>query len=295
MRFLLKSDARRFLPLKLTAKRMKAGAGSVRVSKNTRNAENETLNANHNLTKSWGQQCSPNCGCVLRFETNIDERQQITDCNYVAKSVVTSFNGDRLIPMLSTRMGRPMLQECKCKTLHKLANSVTSYLSNKRWDHVQGMNEFTFTRSSAAFRHAVLAEHDLSRSDTHCFDVVEEAFSGMIKGIIPKKRRFDSPFGKHLAAEILQRPVVVQQTSNTQNQTIKNVRPSDHQGLGVDRNSVFLSTHKTIANLGMFDIDSETWSNEGECDREDIGIDPKNDQFDWVSYVDELNMIDDSA
>lgn len=284
---------------------------SARILESTCDVENQIVNINHNLTKSWGQQCSPSCGCVLRFETKTDERQQIVDCNYVAKSVVTTIdrkNGGRLTPVYTTRMSRPMLQECKCQSLHALAKHVTSYLPNKSWDHVQGMNDFTFTRSSIAFRHAVLSEHGLSRTDTHCFDVVEEAFTGMFNGNVPSKRRINAPFEKILAAECLQRPLVVHycstrrnhledaiQTSQPRDQRIENSNDSDHRRLGVDRNRIFMSTPKTMAMLGMFDINTENWLDEDEYDRGETAMDSKIDQFDWVSYVDELHMVDDSA
>jgi hypothetical protein len=310
MRFLLNHHARRSVAIKSTMNTNKSVKVSATASKSPDDTENNIVNTNHNLTKSWGQQCSPNCGCVLRFETKIDERQRIVDCNYVAKSVVTTIdkeNGGRLTPVYTTRMSKPMFQECKCKSLHVLAKNVTSYLPNKRWDHVQSMNDFAFMRSSIAFRHAVLSEHDLPRTDTHCFDVVEEAFTGMFNGNVPSKRRINAPFEKVFAAECLQRPLEVHYCKtkrNYQEDTLQMPRPrelrtenssdSDHRRLGVDRNRT-MSTPKTIAALGMFDINAENWLDEDEYDNGETAVHSKNDKFDWVSYVDELHMVNDSA
>jgi len=287
---------------------VKESATALRI---TGDAENKIVDSTHNLTKSWGQQCSPSCGCVLRFETKTDERQRIVDCNYVAKSVVTTAdkkNGGRLRPVYTTRMSRPMFQDCKCQSIHALARHVTSYLPNKRWDHVQGVNDFTFTRSSIAFRHAVLSAHGLPRTDTHCFDVVEEAFTGMFNGNVPSKRRINAPFEKILAADCLQRPLVTHncitktnhikdslQTSRLRVQRIENNSDLNHWKLGVDSNRIFMSTSKTMATLGMFDINAGNWMDKDEYDRGDNAMDSKIDQLDWVSYVDELHMVDDSA
>lgn len=308
MRFLLNHNARRSVGIKATMKTKKSVKESATVLQSALDVENDSMDSN--LTKAWGQQCSPSCGCVLRFETKTDARQRIVDCNYVAKSVVTTIdkdNGGRLAPVYTTRMSRPMFQECKCESLHALATQVTSYLPEKRWDHVQGMNNFISGRSSIAFRHAILSEHGLPRSDTHCFDVVEEAFTGMFNGNVPSKRRINAPFEKMLVAESLQRPLVhycktrknyveeTPQISNPRDQTTENRSVSDHGRLGVDRNRIFMSTPKTLTSLGMFDINAESWLDEEEYHQGGSATDSENNQFDWVSYVDELYMADDSA
>lgn len=268
----------------------------------------EINTVNTNLTKSWGQQCSPSCGCVLRFETETDESERIVHSSYVAKTVVTTIdkdNGGRLRPVKSTRKSKPMFQECECQSLHALANLVTRYLPNKRWDHVRNMNNFAFVRSSSAFRHAVLSEHDLPRTDSHCFDVVEEAFAGLVNGYAPPKRRINAPFERIVAAECLQRPLLIKteqdyledalQISNPRDPTIENQSESNNGKLGVDRNRIFMSTSKTSSTLGMFDINGENWLDEDENDGGESAMNPRNNQFDWVSYVDELHMVDDSA
>ena len=309
MRFLLnKTNARRSGVLASHLKTKRPIKESTSIVTGNCDAENDIPNGN--LTRSWGQQCSPSCGCVLRFETKTDERQRIVDCSYVAKSVVTTIdkeNGGRLTPVYTTRMSRPMFQECQCESLHSLAKHVTNYLPNKRWDNVQGMNNFTFQRSSIAFRHAVLSEHELPRSHTHCFDVVEEAFTGMLNGNVPSKRRQNAPFEKVLAAECLQQPLVhycktkmnyvedTGQTTLSRDQINGKHSGSGLGALGVDRNRISMSTPKTMTALGMFDINAENWFDEEDCHRGGTTLDRNDNEFDWVSYVDELYMADDSA
>mmetsp|Transcript_2417 Transcript_2417/g.5250 ORF Transcript_2417/g.5250 Transcript_2417/m.5250 type:complete len:305 (+) Transcript_2417:159-1073(+) len=304
MRFLLNA-ARRSVVGKSTLRTNKMANKSVAKPASTKSPYAE------DVTKSWGQQCSPSCGCVLRFEARVDHSQRIIDCNYVAKSVVATIdqeNGGKLRPLYTTRMNRPMLQECKCQSVHALANSVTSYVLNKRWSHIQGMNDFELTRSSVAFRHAVLAENNLPRKDTHCFDVVEEAFTGMINGKVPSKRRIDAPFKKILAAECLQSPSVVHycQTKKDYVEEKRQLNPLQlhrrrMQGkadarLGVDKNRIFMSTSKTMSTLGMFDINSENWLDEDEYDRGEHTMNGNTSgHFDWVSYVDDLQLVNDSA
>lgn len=309
MRFLLKHDACRSIAKNLTkmgTKTRKSTKGPVMVTKGSCITEKDIVSTEDKLTKSWGQQCSPSCGCVLRFETITDERQMIVDCRYVAKSVVTKIdkeNGGRLTPVYSTRKNKPMLQECKCRSLHALANHVTSYLPSNRWNHVQDMNNFTSNRSSIAFRHAVLSEHGLPRTDTHCFDIVEEAFTGLFNGRIPSKRRINEPFGEILAAEYLQRQPLFPHDRSKRNyedtpphdQRLGTIDGAKQQGIGANSNRMFMSTPQTISELGMFDIDTENLLDESQCDRGAATADSESNEFDWVSYVDEQYLVSDLA
>lgn len=277
MRFLLNNSARRSVARQSNGETKSLLKNSTKILKSTRDTEPKVANTNDNLSKSWGQRCSPSCGCVLRFETETDERQYIVGCNYVAKSVVATIdkkNSGSLTPVHTTRLNKPMFQECECQSLHTLAKLVTSYLPNKRWDHILCMNEFKSTRSSIAFRHTVLSEHDLPRTDTHCFDTVEEALSGMLNGDVPPKRRINLPFEKVLTAELLQRPPMFQHSRSEgdfKGDAIKLSQPGDQ----IIDNHICMSTPKTIASLGIFDIDSETWSEEDECNTIEFEIDSK--------------------
>eukprot|EP00980_Cylindrotheca_fusiformis_P005011 scaffold1062_cov130-Cylindrotheca_fusiformis.AAC.17 len=233
--------------------------------------------------KSWGQQCSPTCGCVIRFETQIDPTTQtITGSQYHAKSVVAraSKDGKRLEPVLTTRNQKPMFRECNCSTLHTLAQEISSYLPDKKLDRVRNLSQFTFTRSSTAFRHAVLVEKELPRKDTHCFDVVEEAFTAMIKGKIVAQRRNKKDFQHTLISEM------------------RKLYQSDGAAeIGSDTVRLSLSSPRSMSTLKMFDINSEFWENEYDQHLQDgkDTTDVARKRLDWISYVDEMYENEESA
>jgi NifU-like protein involved in Fe-S cluster formation len=252
---------------------------------------------NADLKRSWGQQYSPDCGCVVRFETMVDPRtQRIFEAKYHSKALITTIdkdNGGRLAPVYTTRTRQPMFQKCKCDTVHALSKLVTSYLPNKRMDQIRGMNEFTFTRSSLAFRHAVLAENNLPRHHTHCFDVVEDAFTGVVNNTIPARRIVDANYQIMLRAEYREEPVVVRsinrgrvEDGSTNKQEKEYFHPrSPVASLGADRNRLSMSSPRTMTTLRMFDINAEYWDEE-EHARESAKQSSQY-RFDWVSYVDE--------
>jgi len=145
-------------------------------------------------SKTWGQQCSPRCGCVVRFECELNESNKIVSSKYNAKTVMTKsdqVNGGKLQPILThhSKYPRPMLQNCTCNTLHKLASSISKNINHCSLEEVRNMTEFKGIRSSEAFRHAALHNNNLSTTDTHCFDVVEEAFTAMVRGNMLSARR----------------------------------------------------------------------------------------------------------
>jgi hypothetical protein len=116
--------------------------------------------------KSWGQQCSNHCGCVLRFEMTAtrDCRDSSFDivhqASYRANTILctttntptpinmksssllssssivpseseahyASHQHKRLVPILS-RKGRPMMMDCHCTTLHHLAQATIDYIT----------------------------------------------------------------------------------------------------------------------------------------------------------------------
>jgi hypothetical protein len=163
------------------------------------------------------------------------------------------------------------------------------------------MNNFTFTRASPAFRHAVLAEHNLPRHDTQCFDVVEEAFSGMISKKIPGKRRLNAEYQKILKAEYLQKPFFIHHCPIT-NKYEEGHRRHDHQnqngsgkssGFGTDKNRLAMSSPRAMSTLRMFDINAEYWDDE-EIAKETVKRSTLN-RFDWVSYVDQQYENEDQS
>jgi hypothetical protein len=53
-----------------------------------RNRQQQSDEDQDTAIQAWGQQCSPNCGCTVRFETTIDptDHYQITSASYHAKN-----------------------------------------------------------------------------------------------------------------------------------------------------------------------------------------------------------------
>jgi hypothetical protein len=167
-------------------------------------------------------------------------------------------------------------------------------------DQIRSMNDFTFTRASPAFRHAVLAEHQLPRNDTHCFDVVEEAFTGMINNTVPSRRRLNADYQKLLNAECLERPYVVHYSRLNNKYAEEHTKfggrstgIGDNTGFGTDKNRLSLSSPKTMSTLRMFDINAEYWDEEELAKESAKNL--RNKRFDWVSYVDEMYENEESA
>eukprot|EP00566_Odontella_aurita_P021229 CAMPEP_0113567644 /NCGR_PEP_ID=MMETSP0015_2-20120614/23393_1 /TAXON_ID=2838 /ORGANISM="Odontella" /LENGTH=221 /DNA_ID=CAMNT_0000470067 /DNA_START=302 /DNA_END=963 /DNA_ORIENTATION=+ /assembly_acc=CAM_ASM_000160 len=148
---------------------------------------------------SWGQRCSPVCGCVVRFESTSDATTgRIRTAEYTARSVVASSSeapgGDgalRLRPQTAERKGRPLLTECECRTLHAVASALTSHLPGRTMDAVRNSSEFDGFRSSESFRRAALSSMGLTPtpSSGRCYDLVEEAFVAAVRGYVPGPRR----------------------------------------------------------------------------------------------------------
>lgn len=260
-------------------------------------------------TKSWGQQCSTDCGCIVRFETTVDaDTQRIVHATYHTKSVLTiadKYNTGKnyyLMPIYTMRTHRIMFQECKCETVHSLASTIASYLPGKNIDQIKNMTDFTFTRASPAFRHAVLVENNLPRHHIHCFDVVEEAFTGMVHKTIPGRRRVNAEFQKILRAECLQKPLIVRSLhrrgrsgSNTKKYySEEHVHPiSSIEGMGADKNRLSISSSRTSSTLRMFDINAEYWDDIEYASEK--SKQSRMNRLDWVSYVDELYENEESA
>jgi len=132
---------------------------------------------------------------VVRFEATLDpSTNKFTSASYQAKAVVVfqtkhdESGNINLRPAKTLRNNRLMLQPCQCESLHALASQVTHYLPNRNALAFRSSMEFSGIRSSPAFRHTALARQGLSTKNTHCFDVVEEALTAMVKGYMPKSR-----------------------------------------------------------------------------------------------------------
>ena len=201
MRFLLN-------PVRTAAKSTaKSARGARKETPEMVGGVTSTIDTSTNISdrnKVWGQQCSPTCGCVVRFETAVDpESRTIIDAKYYAKSVISIKKDGILQPVYTNRTGKPMFKDCDCKTIHDLGRKMSAYLPKKNIDNIRNMTEFSSRRSSPSFRHAVLAEHGHPRKNTHCFDVLEEAFTAMVRGNMPKQRENNMSYRRKLLADVI--------------------------------------------------------------------------------------------
>ena len=192
MRFLLHRTARKGLP---KAQKPRRGGGSNQGAtvfvggKREADTHHVTENCGDGHVLQWGQQCSPNCGCVVRFQATVHpETHRYESIDYVARRVITCHSSGRG-PTLQTAKGRPMLKDCNCGTLHHLAAQATHHLQGKTTSQAMNMLEFHSTRSSASFRKTALAVQGLPPTDTGCYDVMEEALTAMVKGYMPPFRQ----------------------------------------------------------------------------------------------------------
>ena len=176
-------------------------------------------NCESDISRTFGQQCSPNCGCIVRFEANIDHNSnnRIISMTYDAKAVVSivsksSKHGTMTLSPIFTESHskKPLLSDCKCKTVHSLAKNVVETLQQMTLSQAQNQLEFLGVRSSPAFRYTVLRKHDLLPGNAlqthtvehnknshdsivnvehgHCFDLIEDALTACLNGYLPKPR-----------------------------------------------------------------------------------------------------------
>jgi len=151
--------------------------------------------------KAWGQQCSPNCGCTIRFETELNESRHILSASYSAKMFISTKqktdNGLEFLQPVLTYQGRnserrPIVKDCTCKTVHVLSQHIVDVLPTLSLSQAQNQLEFAGIRSSTTFRDQVLKRHKLLNSNSHegkqCFDLVEEALTACLKGYMPRSR-----------------------------------------------------------------------------------------------------------
>lgn len=143
------------------------------------------------VKKAWGQQCSPTCGCVVRFEGHTNTTTgHLESVTYHAKQVVTSRRPNGELVVQRTKKGRPMVQDCSCQTLHHLSQATMRHmLQSGSLAKFQQFLSFQKTRSSPAFVRSVLHAQNLPPKDTHCVDVVEEALTALCKGHLPARRK----------------------------------------------------------------------------------------------------------
>ena len=164
------------------------------------------------VKKKWGQQCGVSCGCVVRFEIQLDDHDRVVSAEYTAKRILmNSLTANQSQPLFSNRTGRLLYQPSNCKALHQLSSCAVNYFVNRPLWQLMNYHEFQHSRSSESFRRYVLAVQNLSPSDSskqdnqsklmhpkkktkqpenynHCFDLVEDAITGLLKGYVPPPR-----------------------------------------------------------------------------------------------------------
>lgn len=248
--------------------------------------------------KAWGQQCSPQCGCVIRFETTIDHSsQKILSSSVHTISILKDSNNK---PVMTSR-NRPMFQNCNCNTLNQLGKQVAEYLPNKKLQDIRNMTEFEGVRSSMAFRHAVLRTLDLSEKKKqiketslkkidssavpreNCYDVMEEAFLAMVRGHMPAPRQEENPNSSMFSSLVIHnRNSTVESDSSLESQS-----PSlsfDDEVFGKFLSSDWrkdFNFYEGDCNETSSVLDSEQAHDNPPQESMDDMMD-----FDWLSYVD---------
>lgn len=213
MRFLL-------YPPKAPISRLVKTKKSLRPQSLASDVPNDSLNKNddgNDVARTYGQQCSPQCGCAVRFEATYDPNgsNRILSMTYDAKTVITTNfysekDGTTKLKPVYTTSNKPMMKECNCKTVHTLAQTVTESLPKMTLSQAQNSLEFLGVRSSPAFRYTALKNHNLLKTnhksdqkksveetiidvkEGHCFDLIEDALVACLKGYMPKSRRIIS-------------------------------------------------------------------------------------------------------
>lgn len=270
-----------------TSNKRKENPGSASSSSSSSNSCIGSSNFEKNdTTRLWGQQCSPNCGCVVRFEAVVDDSssynngQSILSAVYRAKQIVTvpqrrhqqqrSDSSSPVPPLQAvlTSKGRPMMKECKCQTVHQLSEAVCDFMKGKNLQTFKSTQlEFASNRSSVSFQKAVLQEQQLPANTTHCFDVVEEALTAMCKGYLPKPRRATIPLTIQAKEE--------EEEDRRRQEYIEKEGGMDHIS------AAFSNLHNTAVPLNSYDGDDED-----EDSMLPFGRVWKND---WETYVDAMN------
>lgn len=230
--------------------------------------------------RRWSQQCSATCGCVLRLEASIDASGIVQSAVYHAKQVVTDA---KLVP-ITTRKGRIMFQRCRCSSLHQLASHIVDYLPSQNSQRLRNLVEFQQTRSSRAFQRSVLQAQKLPSTDTHCFDVAEEALTALLKGYLPKSRQSNTPEEWKYLVEFSSQGTLLE---DEQEDWMALTR-SRYMWKDEDDRVPFDSSSNVFFNaLKMFDWNME--QNELMIKKNERQQ-RRNLPIDWVSYVDEMHF-----
>jgi hypothetical protein len=248
-------------------------------------------------TKTFGQQCSPHCACVLRFEAYLSENGTVESASYFAKTLVCtqSKTTGHLEPIVSSysssARAQPLFVECTCPSLHKLAKQVTAHLHTKSFQkELRNAVEFTGNRSSLAFTHAVLHRFGLDTSATHCHDLVEDALTSMIRQApAPKQRAAKHNFAQWLEEHY--KPILSEETEESETEKVtryghslrRQERKARHW-IGKDRDAS-ATNPRLLSALHLVDMDLLVEDDAPLLVTSSAGANQK--KLDWETYVDE--------
>lgn len=276
----------------------------------------------------WAQKCSPNCGCVVRFECATSGNNTVISSRYHAKSVLFhhTYNHDNngnvtkeMKPLLTNHPHnpKPMFTPCNCKTLHKLSSSIAQSLPGKTMSQLR--NETCGIRTDA-FKYLVLRNMDLyparqvkgehepniesNERVNKCYDLVEEAYLSMVRGHSIAPRKSLSSTSSHLATDQRQIVDFALKTKRPQKAVALNnydegINQDDNgssfpHGYAPARRRMLLSNRK---NDGVNKIRMHHWKMTSKNARLRNRLKQKifEDDNYWLKHVDEQNIIENET
>mmetsp|Transcript_11162 Transcript_11162/g.12446 ORF Transcript_11162/g.12446 Transcript_11162/m.12446 type:complete len:269 (+) Transcript_11162:64-870(+) len=232
--------------------------------------------------KVFGQQYSPQCSSVLRFEALLDEKDKVESATYFVKRVARF-----IICAHNKQPAQPLFVECTCPIIHKLSKQVVANLIGKSFSHtLRNMVEFTSTRSSPAFRHTVMEKYGLdSSSDQSSYDLVEQTLTSMIKqnNVSPRINRTNSYIQMlNESYQPLLEQAEQEEFVERYGRALRRVRKPRY--LGKDH-AISATPNSTLHDLSWLDvIDNYSSEQSSECKKQKNLQSPAT----WESYVDEL-------
>jgi hypothetical protein len=131
------------------------------------------------VQKRWGQQCGVSCGCVLRLEIELDDKERVVTALATTKRILVQANNSRkegqqephtqLHPLLTLHRQRPQCTSpSPCRALQTLVSAVVQYMPGRYLWQLQNYHEYSsHMRSSGAFCRTVL-DHMLSSAAAPC-------------------------------------------------------------------------------------------------------------------------------
>ena len=247
---------------------------------------NTPLSTTGGSRKVFGQQYSPQCSSVLRFEALLNEEDKVESATYFVKRIARFIRCNN-----SKQDTQPLFVECTCPSIHKLSKQVVAQLIGKSFSRtLRNMIEFTSTRSNPAFRHTVMEKYGLdSSSDNSSYDLVEQTLISMIKqsNVSPRINRSNSYI------EMLNesyRPFLEQAEQEEfverYGRALRRVRKPRY--LGKDHSISATTPNSTLNDLSWLDL-IDDYNNEQLSFSEGTKQTNFQSPTTWESYVDELS------